>query len=97
MEIHNVTQFANFISTNDLVKLDIVLLHTVQCVNTFTAACNCYKAEDKAKIYAACTRMYSEAAKSASIRFKNEFLSKTSDRQITFYTEQGSLIAIMSR
>ena len=58
MEIRNVTQFASFISSNGFNNLDGIFIQIIQCVNTYSAACNCYKVEDKRKIYSMCCKLY---------------------------------------
>ena len=37
------------------------------------------------------------AVKNVVPKFRNEFLSKTEDRQIQFYTDGGALIGILCR
>lgn len=97
MEIRNPTQFARFLSDNDLMKLDSTFVQLVKCINEFATACTCHKREDKMRIYSACNKLYFVGAQHVAPRLKNEFLSKTTDRQISFYTEQGQLLSILSR
>jgi len=97
MEIRNPTEFARFLSANDLAKLDNTFIQLIQCINNFSTACSCHKREDKLKIYAVCSRLYLDGARHLASRFKTEFLSKITDRQISFYTEQGQLLCILSR
>ena len=40
---------------------------------------------------------YMNAVRNVVPRFKNEFLSKTEDRTINFYIDNGSLIGTMNR
>jgi len=97
MDIRNVTQFANFVSSTHLVGLDTSFLQIVQCLNGYNAACNCYKKEDKLKLYEKCNAAYHQAVKHVVPKFRHEFLSKTGERQISFYTDQGHLIIVMTR
>lgn len=97
MDIRNVTEFARFLSSNDLVKFDSAFSQIVMCVNNYSAGCKCYKRQDKINLYATCCKMYFDAARHAASRYRNELLSKTTDRQISFYTDKGQLIAIASR
>lgn len=97
MDINNVTQFANFLTANDLVKLDGTFLQIVQCINNYSTACNCNKSNDKLRLYTTCNMLYMNAAKHCVPKFKNVFLSKTSERQLNFKTDNGSVIIIMSR
>jgi hypothetical protein len=96
MDIRNVTQFANFLGGNDLVRLDGMFQQIINCVNSYDAGCNCYKLEDKRKLYELCNRLYFDAARHLGHRFKHEFLAKTSERQINVYTENGQLIISIS-
>lgn len=97
MDIRNVTQFASFISANGFQQLDGILRQAVDCLTGYSAACNCYKVEDKQRMYAACNKLYMDAVRHVIPRFKNVILAKIPDRQITFYSENGTLITIVSR
>ena len=97
MDIHNVTEFTNFISSNNLIIGDSTLKQVVDCINNYRAACVCYKVDDKKGIYDSCNRLYKHIVKQIVPRLKSEFLSKTSERQISFYDDQNQLIAIVSR
>ena len=97
MDIRNVTQFANFIKKGNLINLDMSFQQSVMCTENTEKACNCWKAEDKRKMYDNCTLIYMNAVRVVVPRFKNEFLSKTTDRQIQFYTDNGSLIGLVCR
>ena len=97
MDIHNVTEFANFVITNNLISGDSTLKQVADCITNYRAACACYKVEDKKKIYESCNRLYHHTVKHIVPRLKSEFLSKTSERQISFYDDQNQLIAIVSR
>jgi len=97
MEIRNVTQFANFISAGNLQGLDMNLQQIIYCVNDYAAACNCHRGENKRKKYDECTRIYAEAVKNILPKFKNDFLSKTSERQISFFLDNGNIIGIICR
>lgn len=96
MDIKNPTQFATFISNNGLSGLDPIFNQIVICMNEFIRACDCHKREDKENIYLNCNKLFVQSVKVAS-RFKTQFLACTSERQILFYTENGNVIAIMSR
>ena len=97
MEIRNVTQFANFMSSNELANLDSIFQQIIQCVNSYASACNCYKVEDKLKLYNNCTRMYSDAVKIVVPKLKNVILAKVPLGKISFYTDNGTLITTVSR
>jgi len=97
MDIQNVTQFSTFITDNNLVHADSSLSQIVTCMNTYRAACTCWKREDKLKIYSTCNQTYYHAIKHVVPKLKNQFLSKTQERQIAFYNDQNQLIGLISR
>jgi hypothetical protein len=97
MDIRNTTQFVNFIKKGGLENLDMNFLQLSQCVDKLAHACNCHRAEDKQKMHNNCNVIYMNAVRGVVPRFKNEFLSKTEDRQIQFFLENGSLIGLVGR
>jgi len=97
MNIRGPFEFASFLSANSLQDKESIFIQLTNCVNNFRAACNCYKKEDKDRMYNICTRLYQEAVKHIVPRMKDVFLSKTPERQISFYTENGDLLRIVSR
>ena len=97
MDIRNVTQFATFISEHNLTNNDSSLKQVVECLNTYKAACACWKREDKLKIYDTCNRVYYHSVKHVVPRLKNQFLAATQERQIAFYDDHNQLIGIISR
>lgn len=97
MDIRNATQFANFIQKSGFTTKDMAFQQVVFCVDQISRACNCWKAEDKKKLYDNCTLTYMNAVKNVVPRFKNDFLSKTEDRVISFYTDNGALIGVVNR
>lgn len=97
MDINNVTQFANFLTINDLANLDGTFSHIVQCINNYATTCNCNKSNDKLRLYTTCNRLYMDATRYCVPKHKNAFLSKTSERQINFKLDNGSVIITISR
>ena len=97
MDIRNATQFANFISKGGLQNLDMTFQQVIFCINNYNAACSCWKAEAKKALYDSCTVTYMNAVRNIVPKFKNEFLSKTEERQIQFFTDNGALIGIVCR
>lgn len=97
MDIRNVTQFASFISANGFQQLDGIFRQSVDCINGYSSACNCYKVEDKQRLYAACNKLYMDAVRHVVPRFKTIILAKIPDRQISFFSDNGTLIGIVSR
>ncbi len=84
--------FVNFLSANGLADKDSLFTQMVNCVNNFRAACNCYKKEDKLKMWKTCGSLFNNAVAHVVPKWKEEFLSKTTERQIIFYTEHGDLL-----
>ena len=97
MDIRNATQFATFVSNGGLNNLDMTFQQIIMCINNYAAMCNCQGAIEKAKLYNNCTIIYMNAVRNIVPKFKNEFLSKTEERQIQFYTDNGSLIGLVCR
>lgn len=97
MTIGNVTQFASFLSSNGLTNLDPAFVQVVHCINEYSTACNCYKVEDKNKMYAICNKTYRYAACNIVPKYKNAILQHVQDGRITFLNDNGSLITIVSR
>lgn len=97
MTIGNVTQFANFITSQGLNRLDGTLQQIVTCINNYSTACNCHKVEDKRKMYDNCNRLYSDAVRHVIPKLKNEILAKIPERQVSFHMDNGTLILILSR
>ncbi len=97
MDIRNATQFANFIKKAGLMTKDMSFQQVIFCVDQLGKMCNCWKAEDKKKLYDSCTLTYMNAVKHVVPKFQNDFLSHTDDRQIQFFLDNGSLIGIVNR
>lgn len=97
MEIKNVTQFCNFIKSNNLTALDSVFSQIITCINNYAASCNCHKVQDKQKIYDNCNRLYTDAVRNIVPKFKNVILPKIPEGRISFYVDNGGLISILSR
>jgi hypothetical protein len=97
MDIRNVTQFSQFLSANNLVRLDPLFGQLTQCFNNYAAGCNCHKRSDKIKVYEVCNKLYMTCCQQLISRHKGEFLNATAERQIAFYSEHGQLMVIVSR
>lgn len=97
MEIRNVTQFSNWISSSGIASTDPVFQQIVKCMNNYTASCNCHKVQDKQNIYNACNKMYVDAVRIVLPRLKNTILTNVPGGKITFYLDNGSIIATVSR
>lgn len=94
MDIKNPTELARFISTNKLETLHNSFQQLIQCINTYSAWCNCNRKAEKEKLYVTCKTLYSQCILNIIPLHKTEFLIKTPDRKIVFY-DDSRLIAIM--
>ena len=90
MDIKNVTQFANFATTMGLASLDGSFSQIITCVNNYSAACNCYKLEDKQKIYNSCNKLYVNCVTTILPKFRSLIMSKVSERQIRFFVDNSN-------
>lgn len=97
MNIRNTTEFATFISGNDLTNSDSSLIQLINCINTYKAGCDCWKKDEKLKLYNTCAQLYFHAVKHVLPKLKNEILAKTSERHIIFFSDQGHVIGSISR
>ncbi len=97
MKIQGPIEFVAFISVNALEGKDSLFTQLVNCVANFRAACNCYKKEDKLKMWRTCNGLYNNSVTHVVPKLKDAFLSKTQERQISFYSEHGDLLRIISR
>jgi hypothetical protein len=95
MEISNATQFAAFISKNNLNSLHPIFNQIVICMGEYSRACNCHNVTIKTKMYDACHAMYIQGINIAISNFKSKFLATTPERNIKF-SNDGRLIRIMS-
>jgi hypothetical protein len=97
MDIGNVTQFVNFVSANNLGRLDSSIQAIVNCMDEYRRGCNCWRSNERDANYQKCNKQYLSVARTIVPRFKNEFLAHTTERQISLFTENGNLIVILSR
>lgn len=97
MDIRNATQFVNFTEAAGITGNDMAFQQVAMCVRNYAGACNCWKAEDKKRLYDDCTRKYMDAVRNVVPRLKQAFLDKTPDRQITFFLDNGSVIGLICR
>lgn len=95
MEIKNVTEFRNFIRSNNLNGINGLIDQTTTCVDEYEHGCNCWKAKERQNIYNRCRVNY-ENAVGVSMGLKTRFLQCTSDSMITFFSD-GRVIGVMRR
>lgn len=97
MTIKNATQFTAFITSHGLIDLDPTFRQLSICMGDFSRHCNCHRREDKDRIYQKCNKLYHVSATIATSKFRNEFLSRTSDIQIVFYSDNNQIISVATR
>lgn len=96
MDIHGPIEMYAFLASAGLVDKDPTLRRLVDCVLDMSN-CACQKREDKIKKHQLCNKIYVESVRYIVPKLKNEFLNKTTERQIIFYSESGELLIIISR
>jgi len=94
MDIRNLTQFYNFIKSNNLVELDMTFQAFSRCVDDYTAMCNCGSKDKKKNKYDECNRLYIQSVSSA-IKLSRQFLEKTG-QPINFYYDEMNFIKTLS-
>ena len=97
MDIRNATEFVNFIKQGGLGTLDTNFTQLVNCIEKYATSCNCHRADDKRNLYNNCNVIYMNSVRAVVPRFKNEFLSKTEDRQIQFFQDNNARIGLICR
>jgi hypothetical protein len=96
MDIRNVTEFRNFVNSNQLRGLHKDIEAVSICVMEYERECNCWKNNDRQKIYENCKSLYTKAVGTVINSFKPHFLSHVSDQNLTFYLS-GRPIGTMRR
>ena len=76
MDIKNVTQFCNFLTSSGVVQLNPAFQQVVNCVQNYSAACNCHKTQDKQSLYAECNKLYSQCIMAVIPSIKYAVLQK---------------------
>lgn len=97
MDIRNATQLASFLREHGFTNLDGGFAQLVNCIDNVIASCNCHKVEDKQRLYAMCSKLYVDAVTQLVPKFKLTLLSKVPGGRMSFYYDNGGLIAIVSR
>lgn len=96
MDIHNVTEFRNFINGNKLSGLDPAIAAVGVCVTDYERGCSCWKAGDRQKIYNNCKALYIKAVGIIVTKFATQFSEKVVDKKITF-SQDGITIGGVGR
>lgn len=96
MNVNGTIGMYNLLRTMGLIDKNPRTRGFVDCVLDMQG-CACTTRAEKLKRQQHCSKLYVELARWASSNMVHDFLTKTSERQICFYTDSGELIIIMSR
>lgn len=96
MRINGANEMYNLLRTTGLIDKNPITKGFVNCILSIQG-CACTSRSERLKIQQHCNKLYVELARWASSNMIHDFLTKTSERQISFYTDSGDLITIMSR
>jgi hypothetical protein len=96
MNVNGTIGMYNLIRTMGLIDKNPQTRGFIDCVLSIQG-CACTARDEKLRRKQHCNKLYVELARWASSNMVHDFLSKTSERQISFYTDSGDLIIIMSR
>lgn len=89
MIINNITEFSNFLKSNNLNHL---CNDFNSCLNQYTSLCTCRPNEKKDKLIE-CTRFYMNSIEKVRAN-KNLIFNKIGDNKIEFYND-GNMIGII--
>ena len=96
MDIRNVTEFRNFVTSNGLGGSHPSVQAVVICVMDYERGCNCWKTKDRQVIYNNCRILYAKAVAVVTSSLQAHFLKHSSGGKISFY-QDGVLLASMRR
>ena len=97
MEIRSASQFLSFIQQYGINNSHVLFTQLENCLNNYQSACDCYKSNDKIDMYKKCNNIYCESIRSVIPSLRLQFLMKTGEHRISFYTEHGALLMTISR
>jgi hypothetical protein len=96
MEIHGASAFLHFLRNSGLTNIDGQATALMVCMDEFDRLCACDTIEYKAAKINNCRAIYQNFISGAD-RFKHEFLSKSGNSKITFYSDDGKHLKTFSR
>ena len=96
MDIRNATEFRNFLNIAQLRGLHQSFDAVCHCMMDYERGCDCWKSNQKQKVYENCKMMYQNAVALAMCSYKGQFLARTPDGQICFF-QDGRPIGTMRR
>ena len=97
MDIRSATNFLSLVQQYGMKDLHPLFNQLENCLNNYDAACDCYKRNDRVEMYRKCNNIYCESIRSVIPSLRLQFLMKTGEHRISFYTEHGALLMTISR
>ena len=95
MDIHNVTEFRNFIVSHNLNNLNNAFDGIVKCLMDYERGCNCWRGNARQKIYDNCKVQYAQIIPVVN-QFAAHFLAHADGHGITFF-QDGAIIGTVRR
>lgn len=96
MRINNAIEMYNLLNTFGLVDKNSKTKEFSNCILSIQN-CACTSRNDKLKIQQHCNKLYVELVHWVTSNMKLDFLSRITERQISFYSDTGKLLMIISR
>lgn len=96
MDINGPVSFYNFIRSAHLIDKDSSFLTISNCILDL-GTCSCKSRDEKLSKLQHCNKLYMQIVSNVIPKLKHELLNNISDRQISFYSDSGKLLMIISR
>lgn len=96
MDINGPVSFYNFIKSINLINKDSSFVGLMNCVLDL-GTCACKSRTEKISKLQRCNNIYTQIVNNIVPKLKHDFLNKTTDRTISFYSDSGQLLMIISR
>ena len=95
MKIGTLSEFYNFIKTNNLLSQNNTLMQICICADQVKNICSCKPREKSQKLFE-CSNRYSDVIKNLNEETKNLLLSQSSDNTIEFFNNNSEYITTIS-
>jgi uncharacterized cysteine cluster protein YcgN (CxxCxxCC family) len=96
MDINGPASFYNFIKSIHLIDKDSSFVEISNCILDL-GTCSCKSRDEKLSKLQHCNKLYIQLVNNIIPKLKYELLNKIPDRQISFYSDTGKLLMIISR
>ncbi len=97
MTVQGAAGLYGLLSSIGMCDSDATLRRVVNCVIDLQSGCACHKRADKVQKQKNCSRLYDEAVRFIIPNLGNEILKKTTDREVVFLDDNGSILRTISR